>query len=78
MLLPHPQAKQISDRLKRRCRGRDLAAAGACARLDKATKVGQDVKATHHLLAAAVASVVGKSGERAVASLSSSGGTEEG
>ncbi len=75
VLLPYTQAKQILDRLKRLCLGRDLPDAGACARFDKATKHGEDMRAAQGLLAAAVASVVGKSEERAVASLFSPGGT---
>lgn len=75
VLLPYPQAKQILDRLKRLCLGRDLPDAGACARFDKATKDGEDMRHAQKLLAAAVASVVGKSEERAVASLFAPGGT---
>ncbi|MDP2619672.1 MAG: helicase-related protein [Hyphomicrobiales bacterium] len=75
VLLPYTQAKQILDRLKRLCLGRDLPDAGACARLDKATKQGEDMRAAQRLLAAAVASVVGKNEERAVASLFTPGGT---
>ncbi|MFH1015934.1 MAG: helicase-related protein [Chloroflexota bacterium] len=75
VLLPYTQAKQILDRLKRLCLGRDLPDAGACARFDKATKQGEDMRATQRLLAAAVASVVGKNEERSVASLFTPGGT---
>ena len=75
VLLPYTQAKQILDRLKRLCLGRDLTDAGACARFDKMTKQGEDMRTAQHLLAAAVASVVGKNEERAVASLFSPGGT---
>jgi hypothetical protein len=75
VLLPYPQAKQILDRLKRLSLGRDLPDAGACARFDKATKGGEDMRHAQKLLAAAVASVVGKSEERAVASLFTPGGT---
>jgi len=75
VVLPYTQAKQIFDRLKRLCLGRDLPDAGACARFDKTTKQGEDMRAAQRLLAAAVASVVGKSEERAVASLFSPGGT---
>ncbi|MBI3805396.1 MAG: helicase [Nitrospirae bacterium] len=75
VLLPYTQAKQILDRLKRLCLGRDLPDAEACARFDKATKEGEDMRAAQRLLAAAVASVVGKNEERAVASLFSPGGT---
>jgi hypothetical protein len=75
VLLPYPQAKQILDRLKRLCLGRELPDAGACARFDKATKGGEDMRHAQKLLAAAVASVVGRSEERAVASLFTPGGT---
>ena len=75
VLLSYTQAKQILDRLKRLCLGRDLLDAGACARFDKATKQGEDMRAAQRLLAAAVASVVGKNEERAVASLFTPGGT---
>ena len=75
VVLPYTQAKQIFDRLKRLCLGRDLPDAEACARFDKTTKQGEDMRAAQRLLAAAVASVVGKSEERAVASLFSPGGT---
>jgi hypothetical protein len=74
-LLPYPQAKQALDRLKRLCVGRDLPDASACARFDQATKDGDDMLHAQKLLSAAVASVVGKSEERAVASLFSPGGT---
>jgi hypothetical protein len=73
--LPFPQAKQILDRLKRLCVGRDLPDAVACTRFDKATKQGEDMRHAQRLLAAAVASVVGKTEERAVASLFTPGGT---
>lgn len=75
VLLPYTQAKRILDRLKRLCLGRDLPDASACARLDKSTKQGEDMRHAQRLLSAAVASVVGKSEERAVASLFSPGGT---
>lgn len=75
VLLPFPQAKQILDRLKRLCVGRDLPDATACARFDKATKRGEDMRHAQRLLAAATASVVGKTEERAVASLFTPGGT---
>jgi hypothetical protein len=75
VLLPFPQAKQALDRLKRLCVGRDLPDAAACARFDKATKQGEDMRHAQRLLAAAVSSAVGKTEERAVASLFTSGGT---
>ena len=76
VLLPYTQAKQILDRLKRLCLGRDLPDAGACARFDKATRQGEDMGTPQRLLAAAVASVIGKHAERAVASLFTPGGTQ--
>ncbi len=75
VVLPYTQAKRLLDRLKRLCVGRDLTDDGACARFDRATKRGADMRSTQELLAAAVASVVGKAEERAVASLFSGGGT---
>ena len=75
VLLPFPQAKQILDRMKRLCVGRELPDAAACARFDNATKHGEDMRHAHRLLAAAVASVVGKTEERAVASLFAPDGT---
>jgi SNF2 family DNA or RNA helicase len=75
VLLPYTQAKQILDRLKRVCLGRDLPDAGACARFDRATREGEEMGHAQRLLAAAVASVVGKSEDRAVASLFQPGGT---
>jgi len=73
--LPHVQAKQVLDRLKRVTLGRDLPDAGACASFDRMTKSGQDMRYAQKLLSKAVASVVGKNEERAVASLFSPGGT---
>ncbi len=73
--LPHTQAKRILDRLKRLAHGRDLPDAAACARFDTQTRNGEEMQAAQQLLAAAVASIVGKSEERAVASLFTPGGT---
>ncbi len=73
--LPYGQAKQVLDRLKRVCIGRDLPDAGACARFDKATKDGKDMSREQEMLATAVASIIGKKEERAVASLFTPGGT---
>lgn len=75
VLLPYPQAKRILDRLKRLALGRGLPDDAACARFDKDTRHGEDMRHAQKLLAAAVASVVGKNEERAVASLFSPGGT---
>ncbi|MER8472751.1 SNF2-related protein [Mesorhizobium sp. M1328] len=73
--LPYTQAKQVLDRLKKLSIGRDLPDAEACIRFDKETRFGRDMESYQRLLARAVASVVGKKEERAVASLFSSGGT---
>ena len=75
VLLPYTQAKRILDRLKRLSLGRDFPDVTACASFDKSTRHGEDMKHAQRLLAASVASVVGKSEERAVASLFSPGGT---
>jgi len=75
VLLPYTHAKRILDQIKRLCAGRDLTDAIACGRFDKATRFGEDMRHAQRLLAAAVASIVGKSEERAVASLFSPGGT---
>jgi hypothetical protein len=75
IVLPYTQAKQILDRLKRLCVGRDLPDATACARFDRTTKSGEDMRTAQGLLATAVASIAGKSEERSVASLFAPGGT---
>jgi hypothetical protein len=75
VLLPHTQAKQILDCLKRLSLGRDTPDIAASARFDKTTKQGEDMLAIQRLLSTAVAAVVGKSEERAVASLFAPGGT---
>jgi SNF2 family DNA or RNA helicase len=75
VVLFYTQAKQILDRLKRLSIGRDLPDAGACARFDRDTRQGEDMRQAQKLLATAVASVVGKNEERAVASLFTPGGT---
>ncbi|MFN8765448.1 MAG: helicase-related protein [Pirellulaceae bacterium] len=77
-LLAFPQAKQILDRLRRLCVGRDLPDAEAVATFDRSTRNGEDMSAAQKLLAAAVASIAGKSQERAVASLFNPGGTHAG
>ena len=73
--LPFTQPKQILDRLKKLCIGRDMPDATACVRFDKATHDGRDMSYAQDLLAPAIASVVGKKEEKAVASLFTSGGT---
>ena len=75
LLLPFTQAKQILDQLKRLCLGRNMLDPSACVRYDKATRKGRDMKAARRLLTTAIASIVGKSEERAIASLFSAGGT---
>lgn len=75
VLLPYAQAKQVLDRIKRVCIGRDLPDVGACARFDKATKDGKNMSHAQELLSKAVASIIGKKEERAVASLFTPGGT---
>jgi len=78
VVLSYTQAKHILDRLKRLCVGKDLPDAAACARFDKATKEGREMKEPQRLLAAGVASVIGKGQERAIASLFTPGGTQIG
>ena len=78
VVLSYTQAKRILDRLKRLCVGKDLPDAAASARFDKATKHGREMKDPQRLLAAAVASVIGKGQERAIASLFTPGGTQVG
>ena len=75
LLLPYSQTKQILDRFKRLCIGRDIPDASACARFDGATRNGKDMRKAQQLLSRAVASVVGKTEERAVESLFTPGGT---
>lgn len=74
-MLDYPQTKRILDRLKRLALGRGLPDLGASHRHDKQTRNGEDMRHAQKLLASAVASVVGKNEERAVASLFSPGGT---
>ncbi|THF84446.1 helicase-related protein [Cohnella fermenti] len=75
VLLPHTQVKRILDQIKRQCIGRDLPDAEAYNRFEQATRFGEDMRHAQRMLSAAVASIVGKSEERAVASLFSPGGT---
>lgn len=75
VLLTYTQAKQVLDRLKKVCIGRDLPDAEACGRFDNATRFGRDMEPYQKLLSRAVASIAGKSEERAVASLFTPGGT---
>jgi hypothetical protein len=73
--LPFPQAKQLLDRLKQLCREAGEVYSALATRFDKATKRGEDMRAAQRLLAAAVASIAGKTEERAIASLFTPGGT---
>jgi len=75
VLLPYSQTKQALDCLKRLCVGKDLLDANARARFDKETRCGKDMRGPQQLLATAVASVVGKTEERAISSLFTPGGT---
>ena len=75
VLLPHTQAKQVLDRLKGLCLGRDMPDAQACARFDRSTKAGRQMQHYQELLRQAIASITGKLQERAVASLFTPGGT---
>lgn len=75
VVLPYTQARRILDRLKRLSLGREMKDAGATAIFEKSTKKGEDMQQAQGLLASAVASIAGKSEERAVASLFSPGGT---
>ena len=75
-VLGHTQAKQVLDLLKTLCVGRDLPDPLAQARFDKLTRNGESMAHCRELLAAAVSSIVGRSDERAVATLFSPGGTQ--
>jgi len=75
VLLSYTQAKQVLDELKKLCIGKDVPDAVACARFDATTRDGKDMTHTQELLAKAVASIVGKKEDRAIASLFSPGGT---
>jgi hypothetical protein len=71
-LLPYTQAKQVLDRLRRVTLGLEMP---DTSRFDAITRHGADMSIVQRQLAAAVASVVGKGEERAVARLFSPGGT---
>lgn len=75
VVLSYLQAKQILDRIKKLCVGRDMPDALASDRFDKRTSNGKDMRQAQELLSKAVSSIVGKSEERAVASLFTPGGT---
>ena len=50
VLLPFTQAKQLLDRLKHICLGRNIPDAGACARFDKRTRKNKDMRVVQRLL----------------------------
>jgi hypothetical protein len=75
VVLPYTQARRVLDTLKKLCIGRDFPDAGACARFDRLTRGGRDMNSVQKQLARAVASVMGKTEERAAASLFRPGGT---
>jgi hypothetical protein len=76
VLLSHLQAKLILDRLKRSCFGRSECDPKVVDRLNRVTKHGSDMRMAQKQLASAVAAIVGKAEEKAVASLFSPGGTQ--
>ena len=69
------QVRLILHRLKRLALGREHVDQAAQARFDRATKGGAEMSHAQRLLASAIASIVGKREERAVASLFAPGGT---
>ncbi|MCK6504047.1 SNF2-related protein [Myxococcota bacterium] len=73
--LPHAQARQALDRLRRLSVGRDAIDVGACSAFDLGTHDGKDMSLYTEALARAVASIVGRREERAVESLFRPGGT---
>lgn len=75
VLLPYTQAKQVLDCLKRMSLGHDLPDDDAYARFDRATGHGCNMEHYQELLGQAIASIIGKKEERAVASLFTPGGT---
>lgn len=75
VLLPYTQAKQVLDRLKKLALGQLQPDADTCRLFDKVTANGRDMEPYQKHLARAIASIVGKKEERAVASLFSPGGT---
>jgi hypothetical protein len=75
IVLPYTQAKAILDRLKRLCSGAADLDSPACAHYDRMTKSGEDMRIAQRQLAAAIASIIGKSEARAVESLFQPGGT---
>ena len=76
VLLTHTQAKKILDRLKRTCANRQTIDPNINDRFDRVTKAGADMRLVQKQLAAAVAAILGRAEEKAVASLFSPGGTQ--
>ena len=75
VLFPFTQARPILDSLKRLCSGRSKPLDEVCQRFDKSTRGGERMEHYQKLLAASVASIVGKKEERSTASLFTPGGT---
>lgn len=73
--LRHIQARQILERLKLRCGRRDEPDSPAYERHDKTTRGGREMRHAQQLLAEAVRSITGRTEEKAIASLFTSGGT---
>ncbi len=77
-LLPFTQARAVLDAMRRLTIGRDLPDEESLARFEQATRGGADMGRVQQQLSAAVASIVGKSEQRAVESLFTAGGTHAG
>ncbi len=77
-VLPFTQARQVLDSMRRLTIGRDLPDSGAIKKFYSITRRGVDMSSVQSQLSAAVASIVGKSAQRAVESLFTSGGTHAG
>ena len=75
VVTPFTLAKAILDSLKRLCHNLPAPDAPSVERFDAMTKDGERMEHYQKLLAAAVASIVGKKEERSAASLFSPGGT---
>ncbi len=75
VLLPYTQAKQVLDRLKKLAVNQSKPDMLACGAFDRTTANGRDMDLYQKHLSRAIASIVGKKEERAIASLFSPGGT---
>jgi SNF2 family DNA or RNA helicase len=75
VVLPHTQAKQVLDCLKRLCSERSEPEVAACERFDSMSDNGRDMRHAQSLLAAAASSIAGRAAERSLASLFNPGGT---